>query len=76
MSFVNTTDEDTEEFVSERARPASDDSPRRRFRVRPISGGLGPALDPRDPKAIKNFLNELDDEHYFDVLRRSSSREE
>ena len=51
-------------------------APRRPFRVRPMSGGLGPDLDPSDPKAVKNLLNELDDEHFFEVLRRSGSREE
>ena len=70
---MGTTDEDTEQFVSERARQTADDSPRRPFRVRPNHGGLGPEIDPGDPKALKDFLHELDDEHYFDVLRREGS---
>ena len=47
-------------------------APRRPFRVRPISGGYAPGIDPGDPKAFKNLLNDWDDEHFLEVQRRSA----
>ena len=72
MSPMSTTDEDTEEFAGGRARQASEDSPRRRFRVRPNSGGLGPDINPSDPRAIKELLDRLDIEHFLEVQRRGA----
>ena len=47
--------------------PTSNEKPRKRFKVRPLPGGYMPGVDPNNPK---DFLNQLDDEHYFGVLRR------
>ena len=57
------------------ATPAAAEPPRRPFRVRPHTGGPGPEIDPDDPKAFKNFLHQLDDEHYLEAQRRSASRD-
>ena len=47
--------------------PSANSEPRKRFKVRPLPGGYMPGVDPNNPK---DFLNQLDDEHYFEVLRR------
>ena len=50
--------------------PGSNQAPRRRYRVRPIHGGFAPGVD---PDRVQDLLNEWDDEHYFESLRRDSS---
>ena len=47
--------------------PAVNAKPRKRFKVRPLPGGYMPGVDPMNPK---DFLNQLDDEHYLEALRR------
>ena len=47
--------------------PASNDTPSKPFEVKPFPGGFMPGVDPKNPK---DFLNQLDDEHYLEVLRR------
>ena len=46
-----------------------DEAPRRPFRIRTFSSEYGPDIDPNDPKAFKNFLNRLDEEHFLNVQR-------
>ena len=48
---------------------AMDEAPRRPFRIRTFSSEYGPDIDPNDPKAFKNFLNRLDEEHFLNVQR-------
>ena len=40
---------------------------RKPFRVKPVRGGYMPGVDPMNPK---DLLNQLDDEHYLEVLRQ------
>ena len=47
--------------------PAGTTKRRKPFKVKPFPGGFGPGVDPNNPK---DFLNQLDDEHYFEVLRQ------
>ncbi len=47
--------------------PDTEEKPRKRFKVKPLPGGLTPEVDPMNPK---DFLNQLDDEHYFKVLEQ------
>ena len=47
--------------------PAVNAKPRKRFKVKPLPGGYMPGVDPMNPK---DFLNQLDDEHYLEALRR------
>ena len=49
------------------------ETPRRPFRVRPNHGGLGPEIDPADPKTFKKLLDRLDMEHFLDVQRGDRS---
>ena len=59
-----------------RCRPPKPPSRREgRFRVRPFSSEYAPGIDPNDPKVFKNFLHQLDDEHFLEVQRRSASRD-
>ena len=53
------------------ATPDDAETPRRPYRVRPIRGALAPGFDPRK---VKEFLDDLDVEHVFEVQRRSASR--
>ena len=53
--------------------PAGGGKPRRPFRVRPNHGGFAPGVD---PLRVKDLLNDWDDEHYFELLRRDGSNEE
>ena len=53
--------------------PGSNESPRRPFRVRPNHGGFAPGVD---PLRLNDLLNEWDDEHYFELLRRDGLSEE
>ena len=55
--------------------PETTEPPRGRFRVRPFSSEYAPGIDPNDPKVFKNFLHQLDDEHFLEVQRRSASRD-
>ena len=47
--------------------PSVNAKPRKRFKVKPLPGGYMPGVDPMNPK---DFLNQLDDEHYLEALRR------
>ena len=47
--------------------PEATEKPRKPFKVKPFSGEYMPGVDPMNPK---DFLNQLDDEHYFKVLRQ------
>ncbi|MCY4474807.1 MAG: hypothetical protein OXC83_05160 [Chloroflexi bacterium] len=47
--------------------PGADEKPRKRFEVKSFPGGFMPGVDPDNPK---DYLNQLDDEHYFEVLRQ------
>ena len=47
--------------------PDADREPRKPFKVRAFPGGFAPGVDPNNPK---DFLNQLDDEHYSEVVRR------
>ena len=62
-----------EQVVNETLRrampPAAHEGPHRTFRIRTFSSEYGPDIDPNDPKAFKNFLNQLDDEHFLNVQR-------
>ena len=49
------------------------EAPRRPFRVRPNHGGLGPEIDPADPKTFKKLLDRLDMEHFLEVQRGDRS---
>ena len=54
--------------------PPSDGAPPRRpYRVPTFSSGYAPGIDPRDPKAFKNLLDQLDIEHFREVPGRSAS---
>ena len=46
--------------------PAANEKARKPFKVKPVPGGYMLGVDPMNPK---DFLNQLDDEHYFEVLR-------
>ena len=47
--------------------------PRQPYRVPTFSSGYAPGIDPRDPKAFKNLLDQLDIEHFREVPGRSAS---
>ncbi len=47
--------------------PGHDSKRRQPFRVKPVKGGYMPGVDPTNPK---DFLNQLDDEYYREVMRR------
>ena len=89
MRTTLTLDDDVGEFLREQARlhdkpfkqvvnetlrrgmsPAAEQKPRRPFRVRPNHGGFAPGVD---PLRVKELLNDWDDEHFFEVLRRDGS---
>ena len=86
MRTTLTLDDDVGEFLREQARlhdkpfkqvvnetlrrgmsPASDQKPRRPYRVKPIHGTLAPGFD---PLKIKEFLGDLDLEHFSEIQRR------
>ncbi|MYB42959.1 MAG: DUF2191 domain-containing protein [Chloroflexi bacterium] len=88
MRTTLTLDDDVGEFLREQARlhdkpfkqvvnetlrrgmsPTASEKPRRRYRVNPIHGELAPGFD---PLKVKEFLDDLDMEHFFEVQRRSS----
>lgn len=45
--------------------PSANEKPRKPFKVRPLPGGFAPGVDPDNPKAI---LNQLDDEYFAKKL--------
>ena len=65
-----------EQVVNETLRravpPTAHEAPRRPFRVRLFSSEYAPGVDPSDPKAFKNLLNRLDDEHFVNVQRHGA----
>ena len=86
MRTTLTIDDDIADFLREQSRlheksfkqvvnetlrrgmsPAANEKPRKPFKVKPLPGGYMPGVDPMNPK---DFLNQLDDEHYLEVLRQ------
>ena len=86
MRTTLTIDDDIADFLREQSRlreksfkqvvnetlrqgmsPAANEKPRKPFKVKPLPGGYMPGVDPMNPK---DFLNQLDDENYFEVLQR------
>ena len=49
--------------------PLADAKARKPFKVRPVPGGFAPGVDPDNPKA---FLNQLDDEYFAKKLAGGS----
>ena len=45
--------------------PGANSKRRKPFKVKPFPGGYMPGVDPMNPK---DFLNQLDDEHFSSVL--------
>ena len=86
MRTTLTIDDDIADFLREQSRlreksfkqvvnetlrqgmsPAANEKPRKPFKVKPLPGGYMQGVDPMNPK---DFLNQLDDENYFEVLQR------
>ena len=86
MRTTLTIDDDIADFLREQSRlhektfkqvvnetlrrgmsPLANSVQRKPFKVKPFPGGFAPGVDPMNPK---DFLNQLDDEHYFKVLRQ------
>lgn len=62
-------DEVVNEVLRRHVSQAIAETPRPPFRVRTFSSEYAADLDLSDPKAIKNLLAELDDEHFLNVQR-------
>ena len=56
--------------------PSDGEPPRQPYRVPTFSSGYAPGIDPRDPKAFKKLLDQLDIEHFREVQGRSASGDE
>lgn len=56
--------------------PAGGEPPPQPYRVPTFSSGYVPGINPGDPKAFKNLLNRLDDEHFGEVQSRSVADDE
>ena len=62
-------DEVVNEALSRYVSQAIAETPRRPYRVQTFSSEFAADLDLSDPKAIKNLLADLDDEHFLNVQR-------
>ena len=56
--------------------PTDGDPPGPPYRVPTFSSGYVPGFDPGDPKAFKNLLNRLDDEHFGEIQSRTTADDE
>ena len=56
--------------------PAGEEHTRQPYRVPTFSSGYAPGIDPGDPKAFKNLLNRLDDEHFGEMQTRTTTGDE